>query len=150
MGVGIGLIMQVITLAVQNSVEARDMGTATASVNFFRSMGGAMGVAMFGAVLSNRLAVYLQDYVPAGMETGFREGHLNVSPAQLRALPEAIYQGVVQAFSLAVTDVFLAAVPLSALAFIAAWFLKEVPLRTSVQRRADDAEAVQPAPIAID
>jgi hypothetical protein len=144
LGVGIGLIMQVITLAVQNAVETRDMGTATASVNFFRSMGGAMGVAMFGAVLSNRLTSYLPDYVPAGVNTGFRGGHLNVSPAQLRALPEAVHHGVQLAFSLAVTDVFLAAVPLATIAFIASWFLKEVPLRRSV-RRDDDASEAAPA-----
>jgi hypothetical protein len=141
--------MQVITLAVQNSVETRDMGTATASVNFFRSMGGAMGVAMFGAVLSNRLTGYLQQYVPEGAETAFRGGHLNVSPAQLRALPEAVHQGVVQAFSLAVTDVFLVAVPLALLAFAAAWFLKEVPLKSASRRGAVDVEA-QAVPIGFD
>src|SRR4029450_1036890 len=109
LGVGIGFLMQVITLAVQNSVETRDMGTATASVNFFRSMGGAMGVAMFGAVLSNRLTIYLERYVPSGVETGFKGGHLNVSPAQLKALSPDVHGAVERAFSLAVTDVFLAA-----------------------------------------
>jgi len=140
-----GLMMQVITLAVQNSVESRDMGTATASVNFFRSMGGAMGVAMFGAVLSNRLTGYLGDYVPEGVETGFKEGHLNVSPAQLRALPAEIHDAVVHAFSMAVTDVFMAAVPIALIAFAASWFLKEVPLRRTLNR--DEAPA---APAGVD
>jgi EmrB/QacA subfamily drug resistance transporter len=147
LGVGIGLLMQVITLAVQNSVETRDMGTATASVNFFRSMGGAMGVAMFGAILSNRLTGYLEQYTPAGVETGFKGGHLNVSPAQLRALPDAVHRGVEQAFSMAVTDVFLAAAPIAFIAFIVSFFLKEVPLRRTVRR--EDDEAV-PAPVAFD
>lgn len=148
LGVGIGLIMQVITLAVQNSVETRDMGTATASVNFFRSMGGAMGVAMFGAVLSNRLTVYLERYVPEGVDTGFKGGHLNVSPAQLKALPPDIHGAVEKAFSLAVTDVFLTAIPLAAVAFVTAWFLKEVPLRRTI-RREENVEA-SPTPAAFD
>jgi EmrB/QacA subfamily drug resistance transporter len=148
LGVGIGLIMQVITLAVQNSVQTRDMGTATASVNFFRSMGGAMGVALFGAVLSNRLTGYLDRYVPAGAETGFKGGHLNVSPAQLRALAPDVHHAVERAFSLAVTDVFMAAVPLAFIAFITSWFLKEVPLRRTVHR--EDGAEVPPTPIGID
>jgi len=145
LGVGIGLIMQVITLAVQNSVQTRDMGTATASVNFFRSMGGAMGVAMFGAVLSNRLTIYLTRYVPGGAETGFKGGHLNVSPAQLQALPSAVHGAVEKAFSMAVTDVFLAAVPLAFIAFVTSWFLKEVPLRRTV--KSDDGAEAPPTPV---
>jgi hypothetical protein len=123
------------------------MGTATASVNFFRSMGGAMGVAMFGAILSNRLTGYLERYTPQGVDTGFKGGHLNVSPAQLRALPDAVHKGVEQAFSMAVTDVFMAAAPLALLAFLVSFFLKEVPLRRSVRR---EDEEVAPTPVAFD
>jgi MFS family permease len=133
-GVGMGLTMQVIVIAVQNSVSMRDMGTSTAAVNFFRSMGGALGVALFGAILSNRLDVYLLRYVPAGADTGITHGHLNASPAQLHALPEAVYAGVVHSFSLGVTDVFFWAAPVSVLAFALSWLIREIPLRQTVDQ----------------
>jgi EmrB/QacA subfamily drug resistance transporter len=128
-GIGMGLIMQTITLAAQNAVEYRFMGTATAAVNFFRSMGGALGVAVFGAILSNRLNVYLPRFVPEGGSTGFVEGRLRVSPERLQALPEAVHDGVVKAFAQSLSDVFLWAVPLMLAGFLASWLLKEIPLR---------------------
>jgi len=128
-GLGMGLIMQTITLAAQNAVEYRYMGTATAATNFFRSMGGALGVAIFGAILSNRLNVYLPRFVPAGESTGIEGGHLRVSPERLAALPESVHNGVVQAFSNSLGEVFLWAVPVALVGFMVSWLFKEVPLR---------------------
>jgi EmrB/QacA subfamily drug resistance transporter len=142
-GIGMGLIMQTITLAAQNAVEHRYVGTATAAVSFFRSMGGALGVALFGAILSNRLGVYLARYVPVGAETGIEGGELRVSPDRLAALPEAVYAGVVLSFASALSDVFAWSVPLMVVGFVAAWFLKEIPLRERTGPQAPAAAARQ-------
>jgi len=127
-GVGMGLTMQVLVLAVQNSVAHRDVGVATASVQFFRSIGGAMGVAIFGAVFSNRLTVYVARFVPEGDASGVG-GSLRPNPEQLQALPPELYADFVQAFSSAVSDVFLWAVPLATVSFFLALLLREIPLR---------------------
>jgi EmrB/QacA subfamily drug resistance transporter len=145
-GAGMGLVMQVVTLAVQNSVAYRDMGTATAAVNFFRSMGGALGVAIFGTILSNRLNIYLPRFLPAGEPTGFEGGRLRVSPEQLRALPEAVHSGVQQAFAHAVADTFLWAAPVALTAFALSWLLKEIPLRRQAPA-ADPTETAEPSPV---
>ena len=129
-GVGIGMVFPVLILAVQNAVEFRDLGTATAAVTFFRSMGGAFGVALFGSVLNSRLAHHLTRLVPAS--AGLDIDTLSSSPAQVRALPPGTRAGVVEAFSLSLGTVFVLAVPLAVAAFVAVLFLPELPLRDSV------------------
>jgi len=128
-GAGMGMLMQVMVLAVQNSVEYRDLGTATAAVNFFRSMGGAFGVSISGAILTNRLAYYLPRFVPGGASGGVNAGALTSGPAAIKRLPPPILEGVLQAIAHSIQDVFLASVPLAVLAFIGAFLLPEIPLR---------------------
>jgi hypothetical protein len=119
---------------VQNSVDRSDMGVATSSVAFFRQMGGSFGTALFGAILSTRLGMHLGDATreapPAAIAA--LEGqdlHAVAENVQLiNALPEPLHGLVTEAFSLALHDVFLAAVPLTLVALVAALFLKEVPL----------------------
>jgi EmrB/QacA subfamily drug resistance transporter len=144
LGLGIGLVMQVPILAIQNAVPWRDLGTATSAANFFRSMGGSFGVAIFGAVLSNRLAYYLPRLLPArALGDGLDPQALRASAAQLRALPPAVQHAVVETIARSVHVVFMTAVPLGALAFLVAVFLKELPLRRSAHIGADDvAESV--------
>lgn len=128
-GLGIGLIMQVLVLAVQNSVPTRHLGTATSATQFFRSIGGALGVAAFGALLNNRLAENLAAAFPReGLPA--RGGQMN--PATILSLPPPVRALVQSALADAITSVFLLAVPLAALAFTLAWALKEVPLGTTV------------------
>ncbi|HEV8633805.1 MAG TPA: MDR family MFS transporter [Chloroflexota bacterium] len=135
-GAGLGMTMQTITTAVQNAVEMRDMGTATSSVTFFRQLGGSIGAALFGTVLSSRLADHLSEQfarlggaVPgAGVEAN------NVQAIQ--ALAEPVRSLVLNAFAGALDDVFRFGVPLVAAAFVVALFLPEVPLRTGPSRRA--------------
>jgi EmrB/QacA subfamily drug resistance transporter len=135
MGLGLGLTMQVLIVVVQNSVDRSDMGVATSSVAFFRQMGGSFGTALFGAVLSSRLAVHLADAfagAPAGTmppSTGNVEEMANDVQA-IRALPDGVQQLVTGAFSDALRDMFLTAVPLVLVALAVAFFLKEVPLGT--------------------
>jgi len=129
LGAGLGFVMQVIILATQNSVEHKDLGTATAGVNFFRSMGGAFGVAVFGSILNNRLNYHLPRLVPTGSLQGLDVKSLTASPAVIHALPPAVHHGVTEAFSLSLHSVFLWAMPAALLGFALTWLLREMPLR---------------------
>ena len=138
-GAGIGLVMQVLVVAVQNAVPQRQLGTATSSSTFFRSIGGAFGVAVFGAIFINRLAVNLPKYLPPAALRAVHGSNISASPAQLDALPPAIHHGYVLAFSESLHVVFLIGVPVALLAFALTWFLKDLPLRGHAYLAADDA-----------
>jgi len=127
LGLGIGMIIQVMVLAVQNSVEHRDLGTATATESFIRSMGGAFGVAVFGAILTTQLTHQLERLLPPG--SSIDPTRLTGSPAAIAALPPTVHAAVIQALANALHVVFLAAVPLTLAAFVVTWFLPERPLR---------------------
>jgi EmrB/QacA subfamily drug resistance transporter len=122
LGIGLGTVMPVMILAVQNAAEKRDLGTATSAATFFRSMGGSFGVALFGAILSSRLAQQLP---------GVDAEALQASPEQLRALPPAARQQLVEAVASSLHVVFLAAIPVALAAFLVVLFLRERPLRES-------------------
>ena len=126
-GVGIGLVMQVLVLAVQNCAPPKDVGVATSAATFFRSMGGSLGVALFGAIFASRLSDELAK-LPGGIAAKF-SGGVNVSPAQVKALPAATHDAFLQAFVHALSPVFLVGAALTLVAFALSWFLKEVPLR---------------------
>jgi EmrB/QacA subfamily drug resistance transporter len=122
LGVGLGTTMPVMILAVQNAVAQRDLGTATSAATFFRSMGGSFGVALFGAILASGLARQLP---------GVDARSLQASPEQLRALPPATRQQLVEAVAGSLHVVFLAAIPVVLAAFLVVLFLRERPLRES-------------------
>ncbi len=128
-GVGIGFVTPVLVLAVQNSVDQRDLGAATSAVTFVRTMGGAFGAAVFGAVLNARLTVELADRLPPGALGDIDPARLQGSPAQIRALPPAVQQGVVGAFEASLRTTFLVAAPIALAAFVLVWWLRELPLR---------------------
>jgi EmrB/QacA subfamily drug resistance transporter len=144
LGAGIGLVMQVIVLSMQNSVDPRDMGVATASGVFFRSMGGTFGTAIFGTVLANRLASELATRLPAAALHGVNPGELTGSPQVIAALPAAVRGPVISSFVSALSTVFESAVPVVLLAFVLAWFLQEIKLRGHNEA---DAEVVEPAAV---
>jgi len=129
LGLGLGGLMQVSVLATQNAVDRRDLGTATSAVGFFRNLGGAIGTAAFGAVFTNRLAHYLPQYLPASALGRFNFKALQASPSAIHRLPATLQDGIAQSFAHAIHWVFLSAVPVAALAFMVALFLKELPLR---------------------
>jgi EmrB/QacA subfamily drug resistance transporter len=137
LGSGLGMTMQIPIMAIQNSVERRYLGIATSVANFFRSMGGSFGVAIFGAVLSNRLAHYLPLLLPPEALGRFDVKALQASPAQVRALPPAIQNGIVEAIARSLHTVFLTALPAAALAFVVALLLRERPLRKVAHIGAD-------------
>ncbi|MGZ4208073.1 MAG: MDR family MFS transporter [Actinomycetota bacterium] len=129
-GAGMGLIMQVMIIAVQNSVEHRDLGTATGAETFMRSIGGAFGVAVSGALLTNRLTYWLPRVLPANASSLVRNASsLAASPQAVAKLPPDVKHGVLVALARSIHTVFLFAVPLAILAFFVTWLLKEKPLR---------------------
>jgi EmrB/QacA subfamily drug resistance transporter len=135
-GVGIGLVMQVLVLATQNAVEQKDLGVATSGATFFRSLGGALGVAVFGALLTHRLADTIPSRlaeagVPAAQLAG--GGPTLGSPEQIAALPEPVHTAVITGFADALQTTFLAAVPFALLGFVLLMFLRETPLRRHTQ-----------------
>ncbi len=127
-GVGFGMVSQVLTLAIQNAVERRDLGIATASANLFRSLGGSVGVAVFGAIFAARLDVWLPREVPSGARGVNAEG-LQASPDTLASLPAAVQHGIGEAVAHSLHTVFLVAAPVAAVGLLVALTLKEVPLR---------------------
>jgi predicted MFS family arabinose efflux permease len=131
-GAGLGFTMQTIVTAVQNSVEHRDMGAATSSITFFRQMGGSVGAAVFGAVLSSRLAHYLSEQLAgAGIQPGAGGVRVEANDVQaIQQLAEPVRSIVLGAFTNALDDVFLVGVPFLVVAFVVALLLKEKPLRT--------------------
>jgi len=137
-GVGIGLVMQVLVLATQNAVDHQDLGVATSAVTFFRSMGGAVGVAVFGAIMSNRLEFYIPRLLPEGAidrVTGGSEGGLSAllgSPEQIRDLPPEVVAAVTEGFSRSLHVVFLWAIPVALVGLVIVLFLREQQLRTTV------------------
>jgi EmrB/QacA subfamily drug resistance transporter len=134
-GVGIGLVMQVLVLVVQNDVRPQEIGVATSTATFFRSVGGAFGVAIFGTIFATRLADQLKRLPPqitARLGSGV---HLN--PAQARRLPPAVHSEFLGAFAQALHGVFLWGVAFAVIPFVLSWLLKEVPLRTTLGRSSD-------------
>ena len=128
-GAGLGLTMQVTVTAVQNSVHRRHMGTATASVTFFRSMGGAIGTALFGAILNTRLAHHLAEIVPAEAQSQLGSAAASANNiTALRGLPEPMKTWVLTAFTSAMDEVFLVGLPFMVVALVIAVFMREVPL----------------------
>jgi EmrB/QacA subfamily drug resistance transporter len=126
-GLGLGFVMQVLVLAVQNAVDYSELGVATASATLFRSMGGTIGVPLFGAIFSNRLATELAERLPAGARIPEHAG-----PSQIDALPPAIRDLYVAAYAAALRPIFLLAAVIALVGFAVTWFLEERPLRQTV------------------
>jgi EmrB/QacA subfamily drug resistance transporter len=137
LGVGIGMFMQVMTLAVQNSVARKDMGTATSVATFFRNMGSSFGTAIFGAILTARLNTYLSQLLPASESGHITANNLQASHAQLHALSPEVMNAILESFVRAFHDVFLWTIPFAIATFVVALFLRETPLRTSTKEMAE-------------
>jgi EmrB/QacA subfamily drug resistance transporter len=132
LGFGLGLVLQVLVIAVQNSADYADLGTATSSVTFFRTIGGSFGVAIFGSIFSNRLMTELAATLRGvPLPAGFSPAGAQANPALLKKLPGALRTDIVHAYVLSFHTVFLGAVPVAAAAFVLTWFLREVPLRST-------------------
>jgi EmrB/QacA subfamily drug resistance transporter len=136
LGVGLGLVMQVMVLVTQNSVDRADLGVATATVSFLRSVGGSVGVAVFGALFTSGLATNLARDLPADV-AGKLADTGGGSLQTVAALPAEQQLAYKAAFADALTTVFTYALPIMAVAFLLTWLMKEVPLRTQTHGPAD-------------
>ena len=130
-GMGIGLVMQVLVVAVQNAVPHSELGVATATSTFFRTIGGAFGVAILGAVFANRLLSQLRLHATAAELKLISGSNLTANPAQIAHLPPPQRTFVIAAFSHSVEAAFWVGVPFVVLGFILSWLIKEIPLRTT-------------------
>ena len=127
-GLGIGLVMQVIIIAVQNDADPRDLGTATSTATFFRSIGGSFGVAVLGSIFATRLAHELTR-LPGGADKAGLGGGVQLNPEQVQQLPDNVREPFLVLFSNALSGVFLWGAGFTAIAFVLALFLREKPLR---------------------
>jgi DNA-binding MarR family transcriptional regulator len=121
LGLGMGMVMQVLILAVQNSIEYEYLGVATSGTMLFRSVGGALGVALFGAIFAGGLRARLG---PEGLDF-----LTNAVPAAVRGLPPVMQQEYIDAVMAALRPVFVAATCIAALGFVLTIFLQEIELR---------------------
>ena len=124
LGLGLGMVMQVLVLAAQNAVPYRLLGVATSGSTLFRQVGGSIGVSAFGAVFTNQLTKELARRLPPGVHAP-----AHASPSLVHALPRAIHDLYVAAVAVALHPVFLSAAGVMVLAFALAWRLQDVPLR---------------------
>ncbi|MEU2116172.1 DHA2 family efflux MFS transporter permease subunit [Streptomyces sp. NPDC016459] len=130
LGIGIGLVMPVLILAVQNSVRPADLGTATSAHNYFRQIGGSVGAAVFGTLFASRLDDALGDRlagVLSGGPTSLPSAE-SITPQTVHSLPPAVRDAYIQAYADAMPRIFLYLVPVLLLGLVLAFFLKEKPL----------------------
>jgi EmrB/QacA subfamily drug resistance transporter len=126
LGLGMGLMMQMMSLIAQNSVDLKDMGVASSARMFFQQMGGSLGVAAFGAVFAHKLTESLGS---AGSAAGTKFSSASLDPATVTSLPPAVREAVYNGIAHAVQTVFLGVAPSAVLIFLLALLIKEVPLR---------------------
>ncbi|MFJ4690782.1 MFS transporter [Streptomyces sp. NPDC088766] len=153
LGLGVGMMMQNLVLSTQNQVAPGDLGAASSTVTFFRSLGGAMGVSALGAVMAHRIGDYARDgiaglgpdYASAASNSGGAIPDMDKLPLPLRTVMESAYGH-------GIADVFLIAAVMALLAFLITLFIKEVPLRTKgalAQTDSEDTPAQAKAPAAV-
>ncbi|MER7035936.1 MFS transporter, partial [Streptomyces albidoflavus] len=141
LGIGIGLSMQVLTIAVQNTVDYSDLGTATSGVTFFRTLGSSFGTAVFGTIYANALRPNLTQGIERAVRAGGDPATLpgaSESPQAVHALPAAQTAPLAQAYADTLHTVFLWTVPVALLGFVVSLFLKQVKLRDSARAGSTD------------
>jgi EmrB/QacA subfamily drug resistance transporter len=147
LGLGIGSVMQVLVIIVQNGVPHSELGVATSGATFFRSIGGSFGTAIFGAIFANvligNLASHLHGiHLPAGFSSA------DATPALLSKLPAAVHAGFVAGYAESIQTVFLVAVPIAFLAFLASWLIPQVELKQWPEPNAEAGAPEAGAPAA--
>jgi EmrB/QacA subfamily drug resistance transporter len=131
LGFGIGLVMQILVLVVQNAAPREDLGSATAANNYFRQIGGTVGSGIVGAAFTSRLTGKISHLLPPGSGAHLPNVQA-LTPKELDALPKAVHSALVTAYAYALPPIFLALVPVLAAAFVLSFFLKEKKLRTTI------------------
>ncbi len=140
LGMGIGGVMQVLVIIVQNGVPHSELGVATSGATFFRSIGGSFGTAIFGAIFANVLVGNLASHLHGvTLPQGFSSA--DATPALLKHLPAAVHAGFVAGYAESIQTVFLVAVPIAALAFLFSWLIPQVELKRWPQASAGAPQA---------
>ncbi len=131
LGLGLGGVMQVLVLAVQNAVDYSMLGVATSGASLFRSMGGSIGTPIFGAILTHNLTQNLHAAFPGagGRVESLQTG---ITPAAIGSLPPAVFAAFADAYVQALHPVFITGAVVAAVAFVLTWFIPGVPLRKTV------------------
>jgi len=151
LGFSLGLIIQVLVIAVQNTTDYTDLGAATSGVTFFRTIGGSFGVSVFGAIFSNQLASQLgRALTGERLPPGFSASAIQSNASALKQLPADLRDAILHAYSDALHPVFLTAVPIAFIAFVLSWFLREVPLRTAAGAATKQSDTLRSAASAAD
>ena len=144
LGVGLGMAMQQYTLVVQNAVARTDLGVATASTQFFRNVGSTVGIALFGTVMTSGLAAAIAGHLPAEvaarMPAGSADAGSVLDPAALAGLPPVVADAVRQGLADQLHLVFLLALPLAAVVFLATLAIKPLPLRETTHAEVGEVE----------
>jgi EmrB/QacA subfamily drug resistance transporter len=142
LGLGLGCVMQVLVLAVQNAVDYKDLGVATSGATLFRSMGGTVGTAVLGSIFNNRLASELRSVFPAGSAAASSSsGSSGLSKAELARLSPALHAGYLHAFTQALSTIFEVAAVIAVLAFALSWLLPDRTLRDTATASTGVGEA---------
>ncbi|MEW2578874.1 MDR family MFS transporter [Streptomyces syringium] len=126
LGAGMGCLMQTSMLIAQNSVETKDIGVGSSSSTLFRTVGGSVGVAVFGALFTNKVQDVMQERAGG---SGAAMAGAQLDPKSLAKLPPMVKDAYLHAVSSGTHLVFVWGAAISVLGFIAAWFLQETPLR---------------------
>ncbi|MEV7090284.1 MFS transporter [Streptomyces sp. NPDC093085] len=150
MGLGVGMMMQNLVLATQNQVAPQDLGSASSTVTFFRSLGGAVGVSALGAILGNRITHYVKEGLADLGPQGAALGHAGTGGGgipNLAQLPAPLRPVIEAAYGHGVADVFLYAAPMALIAFLLTLFIKEVPLRTKSVEGPEASSEPEGAPV---
>jgi EmrB/QacA subfamily drug resistance transporter len=156
LGMGLGGVMQVLVIITQNGVPHSELGVATSGATFFRTIGGSFGTAIFGAIFANVLGGNLSSHLHGvSLPAGFSAA--SATPALLSHLPATVHQGFVAGYAQSIQTVFLVAVPIGVLAFLAAWLIPQVELKRwaspaapaaaakdAAQRAAPEVESLHP------
>ncbi len=131
LGLGLGSVMQVLVLAVQNAVDYKDLGVATSGATLFRSIGGAVGTAVLGSIFSNRLSAELAAHLPRTASGSLGTG-AGLNTAALKRLPAPLHAAYLTGFTDALSTVFEVATGVAVVAFALSWALQQRPLRETI------------------
>jgi hypothetical protein len=136
LGLGFGMIMQVLIIAVQNAVQFRDIGVATSGATLFRLVGGSVGTAVLGVIFSSRLQGSLAGAGSSASITSLSA----LTPQKIAALDPVTHAALIDGFTRATDTIFLVAAAIGALGFVFVWMMPELPLRASVAAHAGEVD----------
>lgn len=138
LGLGLGMVMQVLILAAQNAVDYGDLGVATSGATLFRLIGGSVGTAALGAIFAARMNGHLSTHLDAAMTPAGAGTGVNLSPRAIAAMPAAMRDAYANAVTAGLSRIFIVAAAIGVIGFMLIWLLPEKPLRETVAARAGD------------